>query len=78
MVVERDGPFEEFKKDGAMVSVELADGRHFAGILVIYPNQIGAMEGHDVLPFEPAEIVRVYQTADDLRRRSSASWRFWI
>jgi hypothetical protein len=77
-IVKRDGPFEEFKQDGAFVSVELVDGRHFAGILVIYPNQIAAMEAHDVLPFDPSEIVRAYQTVDDLRRRSSSSWKFWI
>jgi len=77
-VVERDGPFDEFKQDGSMVSVELADGRHFTGILVVYPNCIAAMDGHDVLPFDPLQIIRAYQTAEDFRRRSSSSWTFWI
>jgi len=77
-LIERDGPFEEFKQDGAMISVELTDGRNLAGILLVFPNHIAAMEGHDVLPFNPADIVRVYQTTDDLRRSSSSSWTFWI
>jgi hypothetical protein len=77
-VFERDGPFEEFHQDGAMISIELADGRHFTGVLMVYPNHIAAMEGHEVLPFDPSQIVRAYQTPEDLRRRSSRSWTFWI
>jgi len=77
-VVDRDGPFSEFKPDGAFVSVELADGRQFAGILVVFPNRIAAMDGCDVLPFEPSEIVRAFQTHRDLHRRSSSSWTYWI
>ena len=76
-VIERHGPFQEFKQDGSMVSVELADGRHFTGILVVYPNTIAAMAGHATLPFEPSDIVRVYQTAEDSLRRSSSNWTFW-
>ena len=77
-LIERDGPFEEFKQDGSMVSVELNDGRIFTGILMVYPNHIAAMEGCEVLPFSPSEIARVFQTADDLRRRSSSSWTSWM
>ena len=76
-IFERDGPFSEFKQDGAFVTVELTDGRRFDGILVIYPNQIAAMEGHSKLPFDPAEIVRVVQTPSDLERRSSSDWHYW-
>jgi len=77
-LIERDGPFEEFKQDGAMISIELFDGRKFTGILLVHPNRIAAMEGQDVLPFNPSDIVRVYQTPDDLGRRSSSGWTFWL
>jgi hypothetical protein len=76
-VLRRDGPFEEFKQDAAMVSVELADGRQFHHLLVLYPNYIIAMKDHSVLPFDPADIVRAFQTERDRKIRSSSSWTFW-
>ena len=77
-ILEQFGPFVEFKQDGAFVSVDLSDGRTYSGILLVSPNWIAAMEGYETLPFDPAFIVRVYQTATDLKRRSSSSWTFWI
>ena len=76
-VVQRDGPFDEFKQDAAFVSVELNDGRRFDHLLVLYPNYIIAMKGKSVLPFDPKQNIRVYQTDEDLKLRSSSSWVFW-
>jgi hypothetical protein len=76
--MERADPFKEFKQQASFVTVELKDGQIYEGILLILPNQIGAMDGHDVLPFDPLEVTRVYQTNQDLRRRSSSNWTFWL
>jgi hypothetical protein len=76
-VVQRDGPFDEFKQDAAFVSVELADGSRFNHLLVLYPNYIIAMKGASVLPFDPKQIRRAFQTDEDLKLRSSSSWVFW-
>ena len=76
-VVERDGPFEEFKQDAAFVSVELADGRKFEHLLLLHPNYLIAMKGESVLPFDPKQVMRAFQTAEDLKLRSSSNWAFW-
>lgn len=76
-IVERDGPFEEFKQDGAVVSVELADGRTYGGVLLVYPNEIWAMDGYSELPFDPQSIKRIFQTEHDLADRSKSSWGFF-
>ncbi len=76
-VFARDGPFEEFKQDATFVTVELASGRRFAGVLLLYPNRIIAVQTYDQIPFDPRDIVRAYQTSDDLQRRSSSDWSFW-
>jgi hypothetical protein len=76
-VFERDGPFDEFKQDAAFVTVELTDGRQFAGVLLLYPNQIIAVQDYDRIPFDPSTIVRAYQTSADLQRRSRSDWTFW-
>ena len=77
-VYKKFGPFDEFKQDASFVTVELSDGRKFSGVLVLYPNFIIAMEGFDEIPFDPSSIVRVCQTGDDLKKRSSSDWTFWI
>lgn len=76
-IVERDGPFREFKQDASIVSLELADGRTLGRVLLVYPNEIWAVDGKDELPFDPAQVVRAFQTADDLATRSSSEWRFF-
>ncbi|WP_243374266.1 hypothetical protein [Geotalea sp. SG265] len=76
-VIQRDGPFEEFKQDAAFVSVELNDGKRFEHLLVIYPNYIIAMKGESVLPFDPEQIRHAFQTDEDRKLRSSSSWVFW-
>jgi hypothetical protein len=77
-LVRRDGPFAEFKQDGSIISVELKNGQVFTGILLVYPNHIAAMDGQSVLPFKPSDVARVFQSDNDLQRRSSSTWTFWI
>jgi hypothetical protein len=76
-VVERDGPFEEFKQDAAFVTVELDDGCIFEHVLVLCPNYIIAMKGQSVLPFDPSRIARAFQMPADCKLRSSSDWTFW-
>lgn len=73
-IYERDGPFEEFKQDGAIVSVELEDGRVFPGVVVLFPNYIISVEGCSDLPFDPRGVVRVLQTEQDISKRSKSDW----
>jgi len=75
-IVLRDGPFEEFKQDASVVSVELRSGEKFHKILLLYPNQIIGMQGKDKLPFEPLHVKRVFQSHDDLSERANMSWVF--
>jgi len=76
-VIERFGPFTEFKQDGAIVSVELVDGSVVNRVLLVYPNEVWAVQGADVMPFDPEQVVRVFQTPEDLATRSSSDWKFF-
>ncbi|WP_136063086.1 hypothetical protein [Pontiella sulfatireligans] len=77
IVFDRDGPFEEFKQDASIISVELENGKKFSSILVLYPNYIIAMESFDKLPFDTKKIIRAFQTKADLKKRSKSTWTFW-
>ena len=76
-VVTRDGPFQEFKQDAAFVTVETGSGEIHRGVLVLHPNYVIAMRGVEKLPFDPSGVVRIYQTDEDLKLRSSSNWTFW-
>lgn len=76
-VIEKYGPFHEFAQDASMVTVELKDGGIVTGVLVVYPNYIGAIEGENDLVFSPKDVVKVFQTHEDLKKRSKSSWS-WL
>lgn len=76
-IIEKYGPFDEFAKDASMVTVELKNGEIVSGVLIIYPNYVGAIEGMNDLVFSPKDVVRIYQTDEDLRKRSKSSWT-WL
>jgi len=76
-VINRFGPFEEFKQDGSIVSVELVNGKVIERVLLIYPNQVFSVQGETQMPFNPKEVVRVFQTEMDLATRTSSSWSFF-
>ena len=73
-IYDRDGPFQEFKQDGAIISVEIDDGRVFSGVVVLFPTYIISVDGYSDLPFDPRGVVRVFQTEQDLNRRSKSDW----
>jgi len=73
----RGGRLEEFKQDGAIASVRLADGRQFSGVLIVSPRFVAAVRGHDRLPFSLEEVEEVFQTPEDLRMRSGSDWTFF-
>jgi len=77
-LVERDGPFREFKQDGAIVSVELKDGTIFGAVLLVYPDIIGAMPEVDSIPFAVEDISKIFQTEDNIGCRSSSKWTFFL
>ncbi|NQY65992.1 MAG: hypothetical protein HRT38_20390 [Alteromonadaceae bacterium] len=76
-LITRYGPFTEFKQDAAFVTVELLSGVDFSGVLLLYPNKIIAVESYSELPFNPEDVTHIYQSPDDLIRRSSSDWVFW-
>jgi hypothetical protein len=76
-IVERDGPFTEFKQDAAIVSVELAGGNTIGQVLLVYPNQVWAVRGRDTIPFDPPQVVRIFQSSEDLRTRTTSDWTFF-
>ncbi|WP_404409098.1 hypothetical protein LG272_01230 [Pseudidiomarina marina] len=75
-LIKRDGPFDEFKQDVSVVSVELKSGEQFHQILLMYPNEIIGMKGMSSLPFAVKEVNKVFQTKDDLSTRADMSWVF--
>lgn len=76
-VFDRDSPFEEFKQDASIVSVILEDDREFSGVLVLYPNYIISVKGYDSMPFDPKNIIKVFQSTVDLQTRSESSWVYY-
>ena len=78
-VFERDGPFDEFKQDASIISVELNNGEEYGGVLVLYPNYIIAVEHHKTIPFDPRQIVRAFQTENDRMNRTTSvgNWTIW-
>ena len=76
-IVERDGPFNEFKQDASFVTVELKDGSKIDGVLLLDAKYVIAVEGHNDLPFSPNNVVKAYQTKDDLNKRSKSTLSFF-
>lgn len=76
-VIEKCGPFHEFAQDASMVTVELKDGTMVTGVIVVYPNYIGAIEGEEDLAFSPTDVINVFQTPEDLKKRSKSNWS-WL
>jgi hypothetical protein len=74
----RAGRLAEFAKDASIASIRTKDGKVFAPAVIVFPDFIAAIEGFDYLPFREEEIEAVFQTSDDLKRRSSSSWKFFI
>jgi hypothetical protein len=76
-VIDRFGPFDEFHKDGSMVSIELSSGKIIHKVLLVYPNEVYAVQGEKEMPFKVKDVVRVFQTEEDLATRSSSDWVFF-
>lgn len=76
-VIHRYGPFDEFKQNGSIVSVELANGKIIHKVLLVYPNEVFSVHGEKGMPFDSDKVVRVFQTEEDLATRSLSSWVFF-
>lgn len=76
-VIHRYGPFDEFKQNGSIVSVELANGKIIHKVLLVYPNEVFSVQDEKEMPFDSGEVVRVFQTEEDLATRSSSNWVFF-
>ena len=75
-IVDRYGPFKEFKQDASLVSVRLKSGLVFNRILLLFPNEIIGMKDYKNLPFKINEILEIFQDDVDLRSRSEKKWLF--
>ena len=76
-VIDKCGQFHEFAQGTSMVTVELKGGKIITGVVLVYPNYIGAIVGEDDLVFSPKDVVKVFQTPVDLKKRSKSSWS-WL
>ncbi len=76
-IIERDGPFSEFKKDASFVTVELTNSKKISGVLILYPNYVIAIEGENNLSFSPNDVSKVIQTEKDKTKKSSSDWSFF-
>jgi hypothetical protein len=76
-IIERDGPFCEFKQDASIVSVKLSNSMVINNVLLLFPNIIGAIEGESELTFETSQIEAVFQTDSNIKIRSKSDWVFF-
>ena len=76
-VIEKSWPLHEYAQDASMVTVELKNGTKIKGVVIVYPNYIGAIEGENNLTFSPNEVIKVFQTDEDLKKKSKSSWS-WL
>jgi len=76
-IIERDGPFCEFKQDASIVSVKLSNSDVIDNVLLLFPNIIAAIEGESELTFECSQIEAVFQTDSNLQVRSKSNWVFF-
>ena len=75
-IIDRDGPFKEFKQDASIVSVKLKSGVIFNQLILLFPNEIIGMKNYSNIPFETNEILEVYQDDIDLVSRGEKDWLF--
>ena len=76
-IVKLFGPFIEFKQNGAIVSLELENGQIINQVLLIYPNEVLAIQGCKKMSFDPDTVVKVFQTETDLKTRTTSDWSFF-
>lgn len=76
-VMQEAGSLAEFAKDAAIASIRLKSGSVFSPALIVHPDFIAAVAGFDALPFKEEEIEAVFQTSDDLQKRSRSGWTFF-
>lgn len=76
-LVEAFGPFEEFKQDASIVNLHLKDGSTFKNALLVYPNELLAIENQATLPFAIEEIECIEQTPDNLLITTTSKWPFF-
>ncbi len=76
-IVNLFGPFIEFKQNGSIVSVELESGQIISQVLLIYPNEVLAIQGCKAISFDPGTVVKIFQTETDLETRTTSDWCFF-
>jgi hypothetical protein len=76
-IIERDGPFEEFKQDASIVSIRLLNSVVVENVLLLYPNIVAAIKGQSKLTFNHSQIEAVFQTESDLKVRSKSDWVYF-
>ena len=72
------GTLDEFANNAAIASIRIKGGAVFSPAVIVYPNYLAAIEGYDDLPFKPEDIEAVFQTPDDLKKRSKSTWSWYI
>ena len=76
-IAQKNGPYEEFKQDVAIVTIKTLDGRYFERVMLLYPNYVIAVAEQDRLPFEPSSVVEVTQAPRAMRKHKDSNWVYW-
>jgi hypothetical protein len=76
-VAQQNGPFEEFKQDVSIVTVELVNGVVYERVMLLYPNYVIAVAEQTELPFDPSKVVSVTQRKSKNRKFKDSTWCFW-
>ena len=75
-IAQLNGPFEEFKQDVSIVTVELQNGNVYERVMLLYPNYVIAVADKTELPFKPSQVVRVSQAESKNRKFKDSNWCF--
>jgi hypothetical protein len=76
-VMRRAGALQEFAMDASIASIRVKGGKIFSPVVIVYPDFIAAIEGFDHLPFTVEDVEAVFQSEEDLKKRSNSSW-IWL
>jgi hypothetical protein len=73
-LIEEVSNMREFKLGGTQASVVLKDGSVYHKVLLSNCMYIMAIRGYDRMPFNPEDIVDIYQSGDDSYPKQCGNW----
>ena len=76
-IIKKAENLKEFANGAAQVSVLLNNGETHHQILISDGQYIVAMRNETDLPFDPNNIVDIFQQSEDENPQNKGGWNFW-